>query len=92
MKKKNVSVVVLESLLYHLNEIIYLLVIYINNKQTRKMMSMTTITSMPKQYLVGISIAIAIILYVLYKKHQTEKLGNTIGDRRTTHSGFNWWN
>lgn len=53
---------------------------------------MTTITSMPKQYLVGISIVIVVILYVLYKKYQTEKLGNTIGDRRTTQSGYAWWN
>lgn len=44
------------------------------------------------KYKIIISIIILLIAYYLYKKQQDEKLGNTIGDRRPTSYGFNWWN
>jgi hypothetical protein len=59
------------------------------------MISMTDVKvkvmAMPKQYIILISIVVLVVLFMLYRKHQSEKMGNTIGDRHTAHSGFAWW-
>jgi hypothetical protein len=50
-----------------------------------------TIKQLPRNQLIIGGIIIVVILFLLYQRHQTEKMENTIGSRRTTHSGFAWW-
>ena len=49
------------------------------------------VMAIPKQYMLISLGVLLVILFVLYRKHQSEKMGNTISDRHTTHSGFAWW-
>jgi hypothetical protein len=50
-----------------------------------------TIKQLPRNKLIIGGIIIAVILFLLYRKHQNENMENTIGPRHTTQSGFAWW-
>jgi c-di-AMP phosphodiesterase-like protein len=52
---------------------------------------MLNLTLIKNNKYIIISLIIVIILFILYKKHQNEKFGDTIGDRRPTSYGFAWW-
>jgi hypothetical protein len=56
-----------------------------------KMSIVDTIKQLPRNKLIIGGIIIAVILFLLYRKHQNENMENTIGPRHTTQSGFAWW-